>query len=101
MVGIDARAEPDVDDHVPIINHHPRLKDFTNFQAVCADTLHFASIFQGDRELIAAESCRKSERSDRLLQTPGKTYQHAVAEGVSHAVIDILEIIDVEKKNPY
>src|ERR1700679_1415741 len=101
MVGIDARTDADIDDQFPMINSQRPLKGLNNFQAGRPDALHVASIFQGDCELIAAESCRKPERSYRLLQTLGKTCQHAVAEGVSHAVIDILEIIDVEKQNPY
>src|ERR1700735_1625082 len=101
MVGIDARTDTDIDDQFPMINTQRPLKGLNNLQAGRADALQVASIFQGDRELIAAESCRKPERSHRLLQTSGKTHQHAVAEGVSHAVIDILEIINVDKKNSY
>ena len=52
-----------------------------------------------DRELVAAEPRGGVDRAHAVLQPPRDLLQHLVAGGVPEAVVDVLEVVDVEEQH--
>ena len=55
---------------------------------------------QDDRELVAAEAGRGVPGTDRALDAPADLVQHLVAEVVAPAVVDPLEVVEVDVQQP-
>jgi hypothetical protein len=59
---------------------------------------HTAGALLDDRKFVAAQTSGEPTELGRLAQALCDTLQHEIAEGVTHAVIDVLEIVEVEEK---
>ena len=58
-----------------------------------------AQVFQHHRELVAADPRDGVPAADHLLQALGHGAQGAVAGGVAEAVVDVLEVVQVEEQH--
>ena len=54
---------------------------------------------EDDRELVAAEARAEADLATDRAQALGDRLQHAVAEHVAHAVVDVLEVVEVEEEH--
>ena len=52
-----------------------------------------------DGELVAAEARAEADLPHHRAQALGNRLQHAVAEHVAHAVVDVLEVVEVEEEH--
>src|SRR5665213_1869947 len=50
----------------------------------------------GDDELLAAHPASKVDAANRLAQSPRELTQHVVADRMAVAVVDRLEVVDIE-----
>src|SRR3984957_11482561 len=98
MIGKDARADTDADNQIAPINRQGRLERLDDREPRPPDVLQIGGVSDDDCKFIAAQARREADFPCRVLQAMRKTDQDTVAKGVSHAVIQILEIIDIEEK---
>ena len=54
---------------------------------------------QHHREFVAAEACGETAVRDRVAQAFSDGFQNLVAETVPHRVVDVLEVVQIEKKH--
>ena len=62
------------------------------------DLFHAAGTLLDDCEFIPAQTRGESAQFGCLAQPLRNALQHEISERVSHAVVDILEIVEVEKE---
>ena len=56
-------------------------------------------VAQQDRELVAAEPRGRVDRAHAVGQAPGDHLEDLVAGGVAEAVVDVLEVVEVEEQH--
>src|ERR1700733_6058849 len=48
-------------------------------------------------EFVAAQACHESQAIRHFLEPVGDAHEHAVAKYMSQTVVEVLEVIDIEK----
>ena len=74
-------------------------KPCTSCSLAALDLRRRACLLEHDRELVAAEARAEAEVAHRGPQAVRDGLQHAVAEHVAHAVVDVLEVVEVEEED--
>jgi len=62
--------------------------------------VHAGHTLLDDRELIAAQTGGETTELSCLAQPLRDPLQHEITEGMTHAVIDVLEIVEIEENTP-
>src|ERR1700683_200620 len=101
MVRIDARPDAHADNKLATIDGQWLLKSLNNTHPGRLDVFAALSTGENDGKFVATQPCSKTERLDCRLQTFRKTHQDTIAKGVPHAVVDVLEIVNIKKEHPY
>src|ERR1700677_3349185 len=98
MIGIHARAHADADHQVSTINRHRFLKGVHQLPADCSNAFHVLYTVEHDGELVAAETRREATGTCPCSQPLRNRTQHAVAESMTEAIVDVLEIVEIHEK---
>src|SRR5450755_4322282 len=101
MFRIDARPDTHADNKLAAIDRQRLLKGLNNTHPGRLDVFAALSTGENDGEFVATQPRSKTERLDCRLQTFRKTHQDTIAKGVPHAIVDVLEIVNIKKVHPY
>ena len=94
-----AGAGADADDDLAAVHFDRRLKGFDEVRAGCFDVREGECVVADQRELIATEACCESRALRDVLQPFGDPDQHCIPECMPDAVVDVLEVVDVQEED--
>lgn len=81
---------------------HSRCRRFSGPAQILAEPLEeglrhrAAGVREEDRELVASKPRRHVDPSNRALKSRGDCYQERISHSVAMAIVDLLEIVDVD-----
>ena len=93
----DRDAEARLDDDLLLIQAERHLEQLDDPLGDLRRLLRPGGVLEQDRELVAAEPGGGVADTDARRQSLGDLEQHAVAGGVTEAVVDRLEVVEVEE----
>ena len=91
----DADARPRVD--LLAVDVHQRLDRFEHTSGDHGSLLRAVHAVEQDRELVAAETRDGVDGRTVDFEAPSDLLQHGVAGGVAEAVVDRLEVVEVDE----
>jgi len=99
MIGVDARSHADTDAQLAAVDRQRAMELLDNLRAHGFDVLDRRHVLAHDREFVTAEA-----RAERLAEQPVQPQplahglQHAIAERVAEAVVDRLEVVEIDRQ---
>ncbi len=99
MVREDAGAEAEAHEQFAPVDDQRLLETADDPVGCPLDVLRAPRRCANHRELVAAEARAVAEVADGGAQALGHGLQHAVAEHVTHAVVDVLEVVEVQEEH--
>src|SRR5512138_2138063 len=99
MVGINARADAHANPELTAVHDERALELFENERADALDLIHGIDVLADHGELIAPEARTEGARRRPLrTQALADDLKHAVAERMSQAVVDRLEVVEIDEQ---
>src|SRR5450755_2001624 len=99
VIRVDTGPDADADQKLPLLNEQRLLKRAHEGATGACNLLHAAGALLDDSEFIAPQASGESAKLGRLAQALRDPLQDQVAKRVSHAVIDVLEIVEIKEKH--
>ena len=101
MIREHARTDAGPDQDLPFVHDERLRENIDQLLAGSENPLGRRRIFVHGGELIAAQAAGEAEIQHRLLEPPRNTRQYLIAEGVAQAVVEILEIVDIDEEHAH
>ena len=100
VVGVEADADGGRDHHfLPIVEFQRFLERGNDLFRHALGLGAVGDVLQHHGELVAAEAGDRIAFAHDLAQAPAGRLEHAVAGGVPHRVVDVLEAVEVEEQH--
>ena len=99
VIGKHARAHADAHDDLAIVHLQRRIEGAHDARAEGEYLIGIDGALLHEREFIAAQSRGEPAILRDRLEPPRDGDQHAIPVGMSHAVVERLEVVDVEEEH--
>src|SRR5580704_7709811 len=93
----NARSDADADAEFAQIDGNLFLKCANQTPANIMDRLNRLGVLIDESELIAAQARHKAQTVRHFFQALGDAHEHPVAEYMSETVVEVFEVVDIEK----
>ncbi len=101
MHGVGTGTGTHTHHQLPTVHHQRGAECRDDALAQRADIFDAAGVFPDHGELIPAEPRRKPALTHHSFEAFAHGHQHAVAERVPHPIVDVLEVVDVQKHDAH
>src|ERR1700726_1635000 len=99
IVGVHTRPDTHADQELALLNEQRLLERANQCAAGAGDIFHTAGALLDDRKLVSAQTGGEAAELGRLAQPLRDALEHEISESVPHAVIYVLEVVEVNKKD--